>query len=165
MNKYLYIAHRGVTQKYPENTLEALKEIINIDLHNNYKLGIEFDIMITKDFKLICHHDNDTLRITGKKYNIIDTNYNILKNLKIRNKFKIPLLEDILLFFKKYDNITLNIEIKDNTNDDIYRKKLYNGIFSMLKKYQINNYILSSFNHEIITLVEEVEEKALNNIA
>lgn len=48
----LNIAHRGGADLWPENTLEAFAKSIDIGAD-----GIEFDIQLTRDNKLVVHHD------------------------------------------------------------------------------------------------------------
>lgn len=47
------IAHRGNDNLHQENSLEA---ILN-SLESIYTDGVEFDVRLTKDNKLIIHHD------------------------------------------------------------------------------------------------------------
>ena len=109
----------------------------------NINIGVEFDILITKDNKIICHHDNNLKRMTNINMKVCDMNYDDFKNIKIKNKYNIPLLIDVLDNFKNYD-LLLDIEIKDNVIDsklDIY-------IYELCKI--LKNFIIKSFNHDII---------------
>ena len=54
--KPLNIAHRGGADLWPENTLEAFARAIELGVD-----GIELDIHLSKDAKLVVHHDT-TLR-------------------------------------------------------------------------------------------------------
>ena len=47
------IAHRGIHDKYKPNTKEALLQALN----ESYIDGIELDIRITKDKKIVIIHD------------------------------------------------------------------------------------------------------------
>lgn len=64
MNKPLNIAHRGGANLWPENTLEAFSNAIDLGVD-----AIEFDIQATKDDRLIIHHDDrlkpDATRANG----------------------------------------------------------------------------------------------------
>jgi glycerophosphoryl diester phosphodiesterase len=56
------VAHRGASHDAPENTLPAF--------HLAWEQGadaIEGDFHLTSDQKIICIHDKDTARVTGKK--------------------------------------------------------------------------------------------------
>ena len=49
-----FYSHRGVKDKYPENTLNAYLNAIQ----NGYK-AIELDVVLSKDNYLICSHNTD----------------------------------------------------------------------------------------------------------
>ena len=53
-------AHRGYSQKYPEMTRVAYQAAIEAGAD-----GLECDVRLTKDKKVICFHDANTKRITG----------------------------------------------------------------------------------------------------
>ena len=91
-SNYYLIGHRGITSHYVENTLESITYIQN---YNNFSfnIGSEFDIMITKDNKIICHHDDNLKRMTNVNVNICDINYDELKNIKINNIYKIVFMK------------------------------------------------------------------------
>jgi glycerophosphoryl diester phosphodiesterase len=146
-SNYYLIGHRGITSHYVENTLESITYIQN---YNNFSfnIGSEFDIMITKDNKIICHHDDNLKRMTNVNVNICDINYDELKNIKINNIYKIPLLTEVLESFKNF-NLLLDIEIKDNVKGN--KLNIYiNNLSQILKKNDYKNYIVKSFNHNII---------------
>ena len=152
--KYILLAHRGITDDYPENTLEALSEIINIPNYNKKIIyGIEFDIRLTKDNKIICFHDETTKRLTNLNYTIKNTDYSVLQNLFILDKYKIPLLEDVLQ--KLADcNIFFNIEIKSKNLSDKKKQILLNNMIDLIKKYKIvDNTFVTSFDHNILNLI------------
>jgi len=109
------ISHRGYTfTGFKENTIHALKT--GLELSD----GIEFDIRLTKDDKLIVFHDAN---IGDKK--ILDLNYYEIIQI---NK-DIPLLENILDLYINLNKL-LDIELKDintsnlveNFNNNIYIK-------------------------------------------
>lgn len=53
------IAHRGDSGAYPENTLTAFRAAIELPV-----MGVEFDVQMTKDGKLVLFHDKDLLSHT-----------------------------------------------------------------------------------------------------
>ena len=54
------IGHRGASDDAPENTISSIKEAFKQGAD-----GVEVDVRITKDGKVICMHDKTTLRTTG----------------------------------------------------------------------------------------------------
>ncbi len=113
-NNFIIIAHRGESHEAPENTLAA----INLAWERNDD-GVEIDIRLSKDDKIIVIHDRSTSRTGGKFYYVNKYNYSELKTLDVGSykniKFEgehIPLLKTVIegLPEKKY----LFIEIKSN---------------------------------------------------
>lgn len=66
----LLIAHRGASEIATENSMEALRLAVA-----NGVDGIEVDIRLTRDGRLVCFHDDNLLRLTGKDIAIGDANY------------------------------------------------------------------------------------------
>ena len=143
MNNYIIIAHRGITEIYNDNSLSSLLEIKKIK--TNFKLGIEFDIQITKDNKIILYHDefvmsgrvNDYTFFEIKKYN-----NNIIK------------LEELLNEFNNTEYL-LDIEIKCYNSNDIINN--INLVIDLVDKYNIN-YFYSSFSFDIVKKIKEKEK-------
>jgi glycerophosphoryl diester phosphodiesterase len=74
-----YIAHRGVSQKAPENTLAAFK-LANQSTHYH---AIECDVYTTKDQKFVVFHDETLNRMTRAKNKIMELDYDEIKKLSI----------------------------------------------------------------------------------
>jgi len=66
--KNIYVAaHRGWSEKYPENTMTAFRKAIEIGVDQ-----IETDIRITKDGELVCIHDETVDRTTNGSGRVCD---------------------------------------------------------------------------------------------
>ena len=132
------IAHRGLKNEFiKENTLEAFMNAIK----NKYA-GIELDLRLTKDNKIVVIHDsliNRTSNGTGKVKNY--TYKELLKyNFGTENcKAFIPKLETVI---KKISNTIIFIELKEEIN----KKDLEN----ILKKNKTNTYYIFSYNKKYI---------------
>lgn len=140
------IAHRGLHAHYKQNTKEALCEA----LEKEYIDGIEFDIRMTKDKKLVIIHSPI---ITNDGFGIVK-NMTYKKLLKYNfgtkeNPSKILLLEHLLKILKT-DKIIL-IDIKEESNDNI---TLVNKLINIINKYSLNIYICS-FNYNIVKHLNE----------
>jgi glycerophosphoryl diester phosphodiesterase len=61
----LIIAHRGASDVAPENTVASIKQAWKEGADGN-----EVDIYLTKDGKLVAHHDKTTKRTTGQDLNV-----------------------------------------------------------------------------------------------
>ncbi len=111
IKKPINIGHRGASGYYPENTILSFKQALKMGAK-----GLEFDLKITSDNKVLVFHDDDTSRMTGKEININETEYDQIKGLKITGAEgeKIPLLKDVL---NEFTDIPMIIEIKDTGRD------------------------------------------------
>ena len=67
-----YFAHRGIIDNELENCNEG---IINTIKSSEYD-GVEVDLRLTYDKKVVLIHDKDTRRISREKLIISDTEYN-----------------------------------------------------------------------------------------
>lgn len=145
------IAHRGNDGIHKENSLEA---IIN-SLNKDYVDGVEFDVRLTKDKKLIINHDP-----FYKGFLISHTNSIKLQKLGLNR------LEEILENVKSDKIIMIEIKVDKRINQMI---KVLNKV---LKKYKLNYYICS-FNYDFIKKLKDlkkgliislkINEKYLNN--
>jgi len=110
-------AHKGASGYAPENTLIAIKKAIEMKVE-----GIEIDIQLTRDGRIVLMHDWKVDRTT------------------------IP------------QDMMLNIEIKDTAR---HHSKIEEKLLEVLKKYpdKFENIIVSSFHHDKIKKLQELEPK------
>lgn len=99
-NKPCFIAHRGLSGRFPENTHAAFNAAWAAGCD-----GIELDIQVSRDGKLAVIHDPDTLRTAGVSHVVKETDWEILQQLDVgqggkggsdRFSEKIPLLADVV---------------------------------------------------------------------
>lgn len=113
-----YIAHRGSGDNWPEHTMRAYRNSTDMGLK-----AIEVSVSATADGVLVCHHDLNTLRMTGTDLVISRASYAALESL--RNDARawlgpatelepIPMLHDVLDAFAASHVIFL--EDKQGTN-------------------------------------------------
>ena len=69
-------AHRGFSEKYPENTMLAFEKAVEIGVD-----GIELDVHLTKDNELVIIHDEDVKRTTNGEGLVKDMTLEELKKL------------------------------------------------------------------------------------
>ena len=138
-----YFAHRGAPWVEKENSIISFCRAIELGCK-----GIEMDVQITKDKKLIIYHDlyiennNQTFYINELTY------FQISKMMKFLNENTPPLFSELLPIIKQNKNVIFNIEIKSN--------KLNN--YSVIKKIKeyinenniVNQCIISSFNYVLL---------------
>ena len=136
-----YIYHRGkVTKDFKENTYRALTNGLN----DKNSLGIEFDVRMTKDKKVVVIHDKTISRVSDGFGLVSKKTYKELLEYNFGTKKyreKILLLDD---FLKQVNsNKILLIEIKKETTIAYYANEV-------LKKYNYLNIYIASFDKEIL---------------
>ena len=135
MNKYFYIAHRGLHDEIvPENSMKAFKRAMDKNL------AIELDLQITKDNQVIVFHDRNLKRMTGIDKLVDKCLYEELKDIKLNNSDEtIPNFKDVL---KLVDGkVFLDIEIKHYKHSS----KLVNIVEKELRDYK-GDYSIKSFS-------------------
>ena len=80
--KPCFIAHRGYSGKYLQNTEEAFIKAVE---HGSG--GIETDVRITKDGVLVVNHDDDAVFEDGTRLKICDATYEELTSKPLLNRF------------------------------------------------------------------------------
>ena len=71
----------------PENSIEGIRHCLKI----NPDWRIEMDLQLTKDGQIVLFHDFNTIRTTGKDYNIQELNLEFVKKLNCGYNFQIGL--------------------------------------------------------------------------
>ena len=127
-----YIAHRGLfnNKDIPENSLSAFRKAVE----NDY--GIELDVQLTTDDRLVVFHDASLKRMTGIDKDLIDCSYEELQDYPLLDtEEKIPLFADVLKVLKK--DTPLIIEIKaegryiETTRRTVEMMRSYDGLYNM----------------------------------
>lgn len=111
-------AHRGCSQNYPENTMLAFEKAAGL----KGLTGIELDIQLTKDGKLVVIHDERVDRTTEGSGYVKDYTLSEIKRLHIyadtNPTQQIPTMEEVfdLLADKMQNGLKVNIELKNSVN-------------------------------------------------
>ena len=113
-HKKVVIAHRGDHTSFPENTLAAYQQAINLGA--DY---IETDLRTTKDSQLVIMHNASTERMTGVKGNIHELTYDEVRALSIGKKYKIPSFKEVLALC--HDKVNIYLDFKDADVRTTYR--------------------------------------------
>lgn len=150
------IAHRGSSGNAPENTAASMNMAVESGCD-----GIETDLQLTKDKKVVVFHDWNVNRTTDGTGNIKDLTFEELSKLDngswFDEKFKgerIIKLEE--LFDIVPEDITLNLELK-SVGDDF--RGLEEEVIKILNtKKRKNNIIISSFNHKVLENVRKLDK-------
>ncbi|NLL44427.1 MAG: hypothetical protein GX247_02010 [Mollicutes bacterium] len=140
-----FIAHRGNDDHpYKENTQEAILECLKKD----YILGVEFDVRMTKDKKIVIAHNMTISKVSD--------GYGLIKNMTLKElqKYnfgtkqypsKIVTLDSVLE--KINGNKKIVIEIKAEMDR---LKMMIDRITKIINKYNHLNLYLCSFNRQVM---------------
>lgn len=116
----LVLGHRGVPRAAQENTIPAFEKGVELGLD-----GVELDVYLTSDDKVVVFHDEDTERLTGVKGCICDMTWDEVSKLRVQKTIDatgqgdmvsyesaqpIPLLEEVLERFAPH--LLINVELK-----------------------------------------------------
>jgi len=89
-----YIAHRGLFDNdtdHPENSLAAFSRAVEAGY------GIELDVQLTKDAKLVVFHDPDLKRMCGEDVALSELTYKELRTRRLgKSDETIPLFQQVL---------------------------------------------------------------------
>ncbi|MEM7649513.1 MAG: glycerophosphodiester phosphodiesterase [Cyanobacteria bacterium P01_A01_bin.70] len=114
----LIFGHRGVPEDHQENTLAGFQRAVELGLD-----GVELDVFLTRDERLVVFHDLHTQRLTGTPGNITQMTWPEIQQLTIKpildvgdkiinygREAKIILLEQVLEEMRGH--LIVDIEIK-----------------------------------------------------
>lgn len=153
-------AHRGCSQRYPENTITAFAKALKID----GLTGIELDIQMTKDEEIVVIHDERVDRTTSWTGYVKDFTYLQLRQLAIETgssqKEKVPSIVEVLdLVQEKMEaGFLLNIELK---NGNIPYEKMEDKILDLIAARNLQEQVVySTFHTESLKKIRDLEPKA-----
>lgn len=113
----LFVAHRGESNRAPENTLAAFRLAWDRGIN-----AIEVDVHLTRDGQVIICHDTDTFRVSAKKRKLVirDSTADELRQLDVGAwkhadyaGEKMPLLSEVLAAMPEGKRILIEIKPSD----------------------------------------------------
>ncbi len=158
MNKPIIYAHRGASAYAPENTGASFCKALEMQAG-----GIETDVQLSKDGRVVVCHDEKVDRVSNGSGYIKDMTLQELKTLDFGSWFSdefrgesILTLEELLEMLQEWGGI-LNIELKQGP---IQYEGLEAKVVKILREFnQIENTIISSFNHYSLRTLKELEPR------
>ena len=150
----LAVAHRGNSIAYPENTLEAYRNAIELGVE-----AIECDVNITHDGTLVMMHDKTLDRTTNGSGLVSSATWEEIQRLDAGGKFnpefagvRVPSTEETLLLYKEAGVFSC-IEVKGANADESSRIAL--GLVDLFVKHaMLDTAFLSSYHHEALHLAQ-----------
>lgn len=152
-------AHRGCSQRYPENTLLAFEKAAELE----GLAGIELDIQMTRDGELVVIHDERVDRTTEGVGYVREYSLSELRKLHIyaddNPSQRIPTVTEVidLLGDKIRNRLKINIELKNS----IYPYPgMEEKIVGMIREYGLEkNVIYSSFSALSLEKIRELDSQ------
>lgn len=155
--------HRGAAGTYPENTMLGFTKAVEMGID-----GLEIDVHLTKDKKVVVIHDTTLDRTTSSSGRIKETKLYEMQHIGINQMYKsfeeydntwdkerIPQLNEFLTLYKD-ENVDINVELK--TRAEHYpgiEEEVYH-VVSSLKL--IDQVVFSSFNLETLVNLKNLDE-------
>ena len=136
------LAHRGIHHHAFENSLQAFKATQQAPVD-----GVELDIRLSKDGKVIVFHDEDLNRLFGEDVKIANLTHTQINVIASQNAMIVPSLKEIFELLLK-DSV-INVEIKE--------PEVVFPLIDMLKAndYPLENLIFSSFIHNTLPPIRD----------
>lgn len=150
MEKILKIGHRGAKGYEPENTLMAFQKAIDLKID-----GIELDVHLSSDGKIMVIHDETIDRTTNGKGSVNKLSFQEIKAFRIENQFEIPTLTEV--FDLVNHNCLINVELKGNGTAIPVVKLIEQYVLG--KNWNYNDFIISSFDWNMLKEVHFLNPK------
>lgn len=140
----LIFAHRGVSGHHTDNSIPAFEHAVGMNL------PIEMDVQLSCDGIFYVYHDF-YIKELGKF--LPEATSDEIESILINGE-KIPSFLEVLKLLP--DDILINVEIKKMGADSrVFTEELY----AMMKRYHdIDNIIVSSFNHDVLYSMRQLDE-------
>ena len=144
--KTFVLGHRGCSERFPENTMPSFE-----DCTTNPRIdGVELDVQLTRDGKVVISHDFHLKRTAGLDVLIKDLTYEELGDIDVGSfkdpsfsNVRIPLLED--LFSTIGNRFVYDVELKAEGMTG--HKELCLKVWDLICRYKLQeNVMVSSFN-------------------
>lgn len=150
-----FIAHRGYSCIYPENTLPAIEGAVNAGFY-----GVEFDIHTTKDGVWVLNHDSDIDKMSDGSGEINSFTFEELLTFNIDNGngiedfpgLKIPTLNEALEIISDSNTVPF-IEIKG------YNPEAFKILLDIIDEYDLSaRAVIISFDMEALLGIREKDK-------
>ena len=154
--KNIYVAaHRGWSERYPENTLIAFASAIGLGVDQ-----LELDIRVSRDNQFVIIHDERVDRTTNGEGRVCDFTLSELKALDAGihkgEEFegeRIPTLIELMELIKSHPTLTLDIELKEYPTDTGKEKIAYevcDRVIEIIEEYSFGDrVVINSFSNPL----------------
>lgn len=141
------VAHRGWRNRFPENTLPAIKGALDAGAH-----FIEIDVQVTADGEPVLFHDDTLDRLCRQRGAIADYSYAQLQKFSAYEPDRfgeqflgtpITHLREVIALFEQYPHAHLYLETKDNPVLKFGNEITYNAVLPYIEKIRGRCIIIS----------------------
>lgn len=148
-------AHRGASAYYPENTIPAFQGAVDMKAD-----GVELDIHMSYDGKIVVSHDSNLKRCGGGEVVIEAVSYDEIKKHPVPASFKdkyagvtVPLLSEVFELLRPH-GMLINVEIKPGWSFDNIK-----ALVALTHDMKMQDYVLySSFDHKTLHSVRVLDK-------
>ncbi len=147
------LAHRGLhNELVDENSVASFEDAVK------QGFGLEIDIHLTKDEKVVIIHDYTTTRVTGVEKKVTESTLAELNKLSLlKTKSKIPQLKDVLKIVD--GKVPILIELKAESD---YNPAFAKVVIDELKDYEYKDTVaLQSFNPFLTKEMKEMQDEII----
>jgi len=155
---YKLVAHRGYPTQYPENSLLSIHQALMCGAQ-----AVEFDIQCSAQGTPFVFHDEDTLRLTGKKHTIYKLQDAQIRTLSAHcpesfdqqyQPTPIATLDEISELLKQFPEVEVFIEPKAHSIERIGMEKVMDAILLASDSLGDRRRIIS-FHHEALAYARD----------
>lgn len=157
------IAHRGISAKFPENTLISFKRAADtqgIDM-------IELDVRLTKDNEVVVIHDRTLQRTTTGNGFVRNYLLEEIKQFDAGSWFnpsfadqRVPTLREVLELIG--DKVWIDIEIKSDFYPRLPKGLIEEKVLEVVDSCKAkDNVMFSSFNHKLLENIKKIKAEAV----
>jgi glycerophosphoryl diester phosphodiesterase len=159
-----YIAHRGLSEFAPENSLAAF----GLALRSNYD-SLELDVWATTDQEFVVSHNQSLLNACGVDVNVTDmtlaqaTSYRIINGNGVESypSERIPSLNQVLDLAQIYPGRNISIELKQ-----VFSKEMLEKLLEDIKQRDLQDRVkLITFYRANLSTIRSLEEFGGDEIA
>ncbi len=147
----LIIAHRGYSERYPENTLLAFQKAVGAGADM-----IEMDVRLSRDQRVVVCHDSSLRRLFGAKGKIAKLT---LAMIQKRSGGAVPLLADVLNALR--GKTRFYVEVKTERLGRKARDLLVENVWETLRAGGVSkDCLVASFDYRVAQKVRGLDAKA-----
>lgn len=142
----MIIGHRGARGHSPENTIASFQKAILMNVG-----AIEFDVHLSADGEIIVIHDETVDRTTAGKGLVKEMTLQLLGELRIDGRHKIPTLSQV---FDLDEKIVMNVELKVAETAEPVVKLIEEYVNNRHRNY--GQFLVSSFDWNALQNVRKL---------